>query len=340
MNSPRPARVPRERRDPLRALAGEPAQDRMLVLYDDRRNLAVLDRARLARAFAVSGDRERAMELLRASATQPGSVKEAAFAMLALLEVDPDDARLAPLVKYLESTRVPDRFSWGTTGENAHALVALGAYYRHHPVKDSVPKLVMKGADGEKALAVGRRETVRGGNNVAVENRGEGSAWLTWRTIDLPDATIVTNETSQIQISRRFLTPEGLPASMAKLSRGDLLLAEITLTAPMARTFSDLVVQDLFPAAFEPVHGGVDPSLYSWAKDYDGDWVMRSDARDDRMLVFSKKFHLAAGKSVRFLYPLRVVTAGDFVMPGPTVEAMYAPDIHALTAPERIKVEN
>ncbi len=322
------------------ALAGEPAQDRMLVLYDDRRNLAVLDRARLARAFAVSGDRERAMELLRASATQPGSVKEAAFAMLALLEVDPDDARLAPLVKYLESTRVPDRFSWGTTGENAHALVALGAYYRHHPVKDSVPKLVMKGADGEKALAVGRRETVRGGNNVAVENRGEGSAWLTWRTIDLPDATIVTNETSQIQISRRFLTPEGLPASMAKLSRGDLLLAEITLTAPMARTFSDLVVQDLFPAAFEPVHGGVDPSLYSWAKDYDGDWVMRSDARDDRMLVFSKKFHLAAGKSVRFLYPLRVVTAGDFVMPGPTVEAMYAPDIHALTAPERIKVEN
>ena len=53
-----------------------------------------------------------------------------------------------------------------------------------------------------------------------------------------------------------------------------------------------------------------------------------------------KKFHLAAGKSVRFLYPLRVVTAGDFVMPGSTVEAMYAPDIHALTAPERIKVEN
>lgn len=320
------------------ALAGEPAQDRMLVLYDDRRNLAAIDRARLARAFVLSGDRERAVELLRTGAMQPGSVKEAAFAMLALLEVDPEDARLAPLVKYLESTRVPDRFSWGTTGENAHALVALGAYYRHHPVKDGTPKLVMKGADGEKALAVGRRETVRGAGDVKVMNHGDGSAWLTWRTIGLPDPVTVTNESCQIQISRRFLTPEGLPASMAKLVRGDLLLAEITLTAPVARTFNDLVVQDLFPAAFEPVHGGVDPSLYKWAENYDDEWVMRSDARDDRMLVFSKKFYLAAGKSVRFLYPLRVVTAGDFVMPGPTVEAMYAPDIRASAAPTRIKV--
>lgn len=314
------------------ALAGEPALDRMLVLYDDRRNLAVVDRTRLARAFAVSGDRERALELLRAGATQPGSVKEAAFAMLALLEVDPEDARLAPLVGYLESSRVPERFSWGTTGENAHALMALGAYYRHHPVKAGTPKLVMKGAGAEKALSVGRRETVRGGGEVVVANRGDGGAWLTWRTMDLPDPASVTNESCQIGISRRFLTPDGAPADMAGLVRGDLLLAEITLAAPAARAFNDLVVQDLFPAAFEPVHGG-------WTQDCDHAWVMRGDARDDRMLVFSKKFSLAAGKCVRFRYPLRVVTAGDFVLPGPTVEAMYAPDIRASAAPGRIKVE-
>ena len=321
------------------ALAGAPADDRMLVLYDKRSRLAPLDRVRLARAFAISGDRARASELMRASATLPGSVKEAAFAILALLDLDPDDSRLAPLVRWLESTRTAERFSWGTTGENAHALIALGSYYRHHPVKEGVPKLSLKvGGGEEKPLAPGRRETVRGADAAKVVNLGEGGAWLTWRTIELPQLGTVTNESSQISVSRRFLTPEGLAVNERNLERGDLVIAEIAITAPLSRTYSDLVVQDLFPAALEPVHGGLDPSIYTWAKD-PCKWVMRSDARDDRMLVFSKKFSLEAGKTVNFRYPLRVVTAGDFTLPGPTVEAMYAPDIHAAAAPTRISVK-
>ena len=79
--------------------------------------------------------------------------------------------------------------------------------------------------------------------------------------------------------------------------------------------------------------------MYPWFKPKAHDWVMRSDARDDRMLVFSKAFRLAKGETATFSYPLRVVTSGEFILPGPTVEAMYIPEIHAVTAPSRIKVE-
>ncbi len=320
------------------ALAGTPALDRMLVLYDGRATLNALSRARLARAFAFTGDRERARELLTTCATRPETMKEAAFALLALLELDPADARIAPLVKNLESMRCPERFSWGTTEENAHALLALGAYYRHHPAVAGKPALVLVEKSGEMPLAEKRHATVRGADEVNVVNRGAGTAWLTWRSVELPQANTVTNEAHQIAISRTFYTPEGKVADLKTIERGDLLIVDLALTARESRSFNDLVIQDLFPAAFEPVHGGLG-NLYDWI-DQEGmaAWVMRSDARDDRMLVFSKKFDLKSEKTVHFYYPVRVVTGGDFILPGPTVEAMYAPEIRATMAPERVVV--
>ena len=65
---------------------------------------------------------------------------------------------------------------------------------------------------------------------------------------------------------------------------------------------------------------------------------MRSDARDDRMLVFSGRFRLDRGEAVKFCYPVRVVTSGEFVLPGPSVEAMYTPSLRAGGAPSRVKV--
>jgi uncharacterized protein YfaS (alpha-2-macroglobulin family) len=65
---------------------------------------------------------------------------------------------------------------------------------------------------------------------------------------------------------------------------------------------------------------------------------MRSDARDDRMLVFSKKFRLHKGEAVTFRYPVRVVSCGEYVLPGPSVEAMYHPELHARLAPSRVAI--
>ena len=296
------------------ALAGKPEKDRMLRLYDASTNLTLLSRSRLARAFALAGDRRRAEALLAANVA-PSSVKDAAFAVLALLEIDPDDSRILPLISYLDRQRGRERLSWGTTGDNAHALLAIGAYYRHHPAKP-----------GEK--------------------------FAVWHKLSLPRPGDVKDESSGISIVRRYLTPEGGEADLSKLSLGEMLIAELALKVDDTRELSDLVVEDLFPACFEPVHGGLAPSFAPRGPDGSalarsesslnldqGRWVMRSDARDDRMLVFSKKFTLAKGEEATFRYPVRVVSAGDYILPGPSVEAMYHPDLHARRAPSRISVK-
>ena len=275
------------------ALAGKPEKDRMLRLYDASTNLTLLSRSRLARAFALAGDRRRAETLLAANVA-PSSVKDAAFAVLALLEIDPDDSRILPLISYLDRQRGRERLSWGTTGDNAHALLAIGAYYRHHPAKP-----------GEK--------------------------FVVWHKLSLPKPKDVKDESSGISIVRRYLTPEGGEADLSKLSLGEMLIAELAIKVDDTRELSDLVVEDLFPACFEPVHDRI-------AAGSAQPWVMRSDARDDRMLVFSKKFTLAKGEEATFRYPVRVVSAGDYILPGPSVEAMYHPDLHARRAPSRVAI--
>ena len=281
------------------ALAGKPDRDRMLRLYIGRDRLDLVSRARLARGFVMTGERAFATELLR-SADSPASVKEAAFALLAMLELDPSDARIPALVSYLGSKRGGERYSWGTTGDNAHALLALGAYYR-------------------------------------VRRPAKGARFVCWRALELPDAASVTNEASEISAERRYYTAEGELADLDALKCGDLLVAEIAIRSEASRDLSDLVVEDLFAGAFEPVHSPLDAKLCPWIPRGGADWVMRSDARDDRMLVFSKKFRLEAGGEVKFHYPLRVVSPGEFALPGVAVEAMYQPSIRARTAPARCR---
>ena len=67
-------------------------------------------------------------------------------------------------------------------------------------------------------------------------------------------------------------------------------------------------------------------------------WELRRDIRDDRVLIFSKKFKAQSGKVVCTHYAVRVVSAGEFILPGTSVEAMYAPEIRAHERARRVKV--
>ena len=298
------------------ALAGKPEKDRMYSLYDARAGLDLLSRARLARAFAATGDRKRALSLLGGART-PGSVKEAAFALLALLETDAEGDDAEFLAGWLERKMDPRRMAWGTTCENAHALIAFGEYWRRRGFEGGTPKVAER--DG------------------AIVNEGDGTAFVSWRRLDLPSAADCKDEESGISIKREFLAADGSPYDILDARCGDLVVSRITVRMDETRDLNDLVIQDLFPGALEPVHSGVRmPSVPEDAMQ-GPEWVMRSDARDDRMLVFSKKFRLEKGARAVFQHPLRVVSAGDFALPAVGVEAMYEPALRASSGAGRAR---
>ena len=326
------------------ALAGCPEKDRMFALYDARSKLPLVSRARLARAFARTGDPKRARELVADAAILPKNVKDAAFALMTIMELDSSDKRIPDLVLYLQRNRDKARFHWGTTGDNAHALIALAAYYRANDGGGGKPVVTMTREGGSPAEKIDCRKTVQidGGGDVVLRNEGKGDAFVSMKTLSLPSANAVTNEHNLIRISRRFMTSEGFDADLGNLTRGELLIGEITLDADRDFEFTDLVVQDLFPACLEPDRKEVAEAYAKYHGKGSTKWVLRSDVRDDRVLVFSRPVSIKSGDidraKAKFFYAVRVITPGDFVLPGTRVEAMYAPEVKAQTAPSRIRV--
>lgn len=317
------------------ALARTPDRDRMLHWFDRRVQLAPLDRARLARAFVRTGDRDRARDLL--AHVQPDAVKGTAFALLALLDLDPDDARIPAFVTALLDARDAETRHWGTTEANAHALLVLGAFYRHAPPAAGAPELTISVDGHDDALLVKRAKRLTGCGEAVVSNRGTGPAFVYASTLALGDPAALSAETNGLAVARRYLRPDGAEADLAKLARGELLIVELTLTAPERTTYSDLVIEELLPACFEPDATSVTADAYPWAKAGPA-WELRRELRDDRVLGFSRRFALDAGASVVFRYAVRVVSAGTFILPGPSVEAMYAPALRARGAAGRITV--
>ena len=318
------------------ALCGAPEKDRMLSLYDARNTLTLLARARLARGFVRIGDPRRARELVADAALAPNSVKEAAFSMLAILEMDPADRRLPALVKYLQDRRDRTRFHWGTTCDNAHALMALAAYHNARGIRFGAGDVSLSGAFGKVRLADGSRHSVTGGAEIVVCNSGEGDAYVTTRTLALPDPASLTNRSSVIAVARRILDVRGEPVDLSRICRGETLVCEIAVTAAVERTVSDLVVQDLLPSCFEPLRAA-DAAVLRLREKGETNWILRSDSRDDRVLAYSLPAKVGA-KPLRFRHAVRVTGEGDFVLPGVTVEAMYAPEVRADTAPVRMRV--
>ena len=317
------------------ALARTPDRDRMLHWFDRRARLAPLDRARLARAFVRTGDRDRARDLL--ANVHPGTVKDNAFTLLALLDLDPDDARVPTLVTALLEARDAGTRHWGTTEANAHALLALGAYYRRAPVPPHLykcggtvkPDLLISVGGRDDTLLLKQAKRFTGCGEVVVSNRGTAPAFVYASTLALGDPVALSAETNGLAVARRYVRPDGTEADLAKLTRGELLIVELTLTAPEKTTYSDLVIEELLPACFEPDSTPLgDP----------GKWELRRELRDDRVLGFSRRFALDAGDSVTFRYTVRVVSAGTFILPGPSVEAMYAPALRARGAASRVTV--
>lgn len=316
------------------ALAGTADRDRMLLWFDKREALTSLDRARLARAFRSSGDPERARELL--NGVHPANLKEASFALLAALELDPADARVLQLVTKILDMRDGSSRHWQTTDGNAHALLALGAYYRTVPPTKGKPELSISVNGNTERLSVKKAKSITGCGDVVVTNSGDGDAYVSASTLALTDPADVKTEANGIKIERQYLSASADKVDISKLTRGEMIVVVVKISAPAETTYSDLVLEELLPACFE---ADVTPnSGFEIPAADNNDWAFRREMRDDRVLAFSKRFTLRKGDVASFDYVVRVVSAGEFVVPGPYIEAMYDPGIRARGEATRIKI--
>lgn len=274
-------------------------------------------RAFLAEAYVRLGDTDRAVELL-AGAGEAASFGELCATLNILSRRFPEDSRADELAERLLRTEREENGCWTTTAANAEAIAALAAYY---------------GRNGKSPVAAAetRRES-----DGTILNSGPGNAFVRWRRWRLAPSDAPA-ESAGLSISRRYLRLDGNEVDWTQVRRGDLIVAELTIGSDREREISDLVIEDLLPGAFE-LAGTVDQDL-SFVPGIGSDahnWLLRSDAKDDRVVAFSRKLKLSPHEKIRFCYCVRVVSAGEYSHPAATVEAMYVPSLRARTAAGRL----
>jgi uncharacterized protein YfaS (alpha-2-macroglobulin family) len=309
------------------ALAGRPDAGRMLRLFERVDELTNEERLLLARALARSGEPVNAREALRRVPKAEG-LREAAFGLLAALELDREAPFVAACAREIERLRNRDA-RWGTTQENALALLALGAWRLAVPQEGNGAFAAAfawpeggcrSGATNAFACAVA------GALPVEVANAGPGTLYATRCVEGVPLAALPA-VSSGISVRRDWLTLAGAPVQTNVLTRGDLLVVKLTVDAG-AQPVDDAVVEELLPACLEIECDDLRKAgTLPWIASPGDDWVLHREARDDRMLVFGKAIQ---GVNVYF-YSARVVSAGRFAVPAATASRMYVPEVEART---------
>lgn len=299
------------------------------------------ERALVASAFASMGDGERALELILGdgdeSATSTGrfarlvsTTRTAASELRTLLAVAPEHPRVAELVAALERGRRARSGHWGSTVDNAAALVALARYVRAVAPEPGEWTARLVNADGASILEATHDASAAGpveGDELSLQLEGAGAVFVAVRGVGRAPAP-GTPVDHGIEVRRRLLRRDGEELADTPVRVGDLVTVEVTLRSDGAATVHDVAIVDALPGGFEvenPRLANVDDEGFAAGA------ADRVEFLDDRVLIFA-----SAGERTRvFNYHLRAVAAGRFDLPPVQAEAMYEPDVTSVAGATR-----
>jgi hypothetical protein len=288
--------------------------------------------AKAAREFI--GDARPGCKIRQSGGYLDSPVREAAIALLVLLDVDPESAQVPALAERLRKSVALGR--WGTTQENSFALMALGKYARR-----------LKGAGEVKATATLPDGSTRNftskeglsltdlepGQSVLIKTEGDGKLWAFWSAEGVPLDGKVKEEDSGLSVRRTILDRKGQPVDPARLVQGELYRVELAVES--RQRLENLVVTDLLPAGLEIENPDLRGSAEIGAKEKNKHWfVHHVERRDDRMLIFGDLYE---GKGT-YSYVVRAVTAGKFVLPAVEAACMYDPGAYSVHGAGAVEV--
>ncbi|MBP6630020.1 MAG: hypothetical protein KA297_11370 [Kofleriaceae bacterium] len=348
----------------VRAVLGDPdtaAATKMLAQADA---LPIYGQAFLARALAAGlGPRDPAVAGLVAklaaratAATASGglvaepreadldwymssSIRTTAVVLAALVELDPKNAAVAPLVAALMKARRAEPYL--DTQENLYGLLALTSYAR--TLAGTPPSLTVavfgkevfagtlagKGrirtftvpVDAAAAAAGAVTITPRGQVHYAVDLRARREV-----------AALKGVARGGMTLQREYLDERGVATSTFKV--GDVVVVRLSATVP--DDSHHLMVSDPLPAGFEPLNTRlVTVGTAGVTETESRSWRSFREMHDDR-IDFAAEYP-SRGKTV-YEYSMRAIAAGTFTRPPAVAELMYEPAVGAQTPADTLVI--
>ena len=331
------------------ALAGNPQPAYQNLLLDRADQLDAVARATLASAIALGGgDLADARSLMqgRAAKSVQSDVSwmpyqaDAAMHLLAWTLIDVKAPETVTALDRLLHDRNPFGH-WRTTWVNSWSLIAMAEYARATGATEMPStQLVLTGGAADESIELSFKnpsamraldlhpaldlKLTAGSAPVYLRIAAEGKPPIQ------PIKPVATNGLSVERVYERVL-PDGSSEILDQPRVGDLIRISLKFTVPNNDT-RYLVVEDLLPTIFEPVHSDFESQrAIVGGRTSESDWrVSHRELRTDRASFYLDYLPRAGTYTLNYL--VRCTLPGDALAPPAKVEPMYDPENFALSA--------
>jgi uncharacterized protein YfaS (alpha-2-macroglobulin family) len=285
--------------------------------------------------------------------------RSTAMALSALLDIDPDHVLVQKMVKWLLESRQKNG-TWGTTQENAYALLALSDFWKEKESEepDFVGKVLMgkhelfssvfEGRDMKaETKYVGMEELLKSiPAKLVFSKEGTGTLYyaasLEYVPTDLPSEPIDRG----IYVEREYYTFDDYgsakekgkqPKPVTAVNAGSNVVIVLTVVTTGKRNY--VVLEDPVPAGLEVINtrfettsqqdlqaiaGGSQLSGYAGNYGWWSNPFYHSEFYDDRFVTFADEVQPGI---YRYTYLARATTKGTFIAPPAKAEEMYQPEV-------------
>ncbi len=271
-------------------------------------------------------------------------VETTAYALLAMLAVDPDNPLAPQVVRWLSEARLGN--AWNSTKDTAIAIMALTEYMK---LRDEIsPNItataVLNGKrvertrftgknvwDKETIIEIDPRQLIAGKNELVIEKAGKGRLYYSVACEYYTPSQTLAPEEDGLRVRRGYYRKvEGSDTYEPitdPVNPGDEIIVRIAINTDSPRTY--IMVEDPLPSGFEAVDTPYD--IYSW-----GFWYGRKEVRDEKVAIFSA--YLKEGEN-EIVYSIRAERPGEYKVMPTRVWGMYAPDIYGSSESSEIVCE-
>jgi uncharacterized protein YfaS (alpha-2-macroglobulin family) len=341
----------------VRAVLGDKTtQDAAKKLTADAAKLPIYGKAFLARALGAGlGARDPAVQKLvdelaafATAATGAGALiqepaerdlwaymssspRTTAAVLAALVELDPKNPAVAPLVATVMKHRHGDHYY--DTQSNLYSLLALTAYARTASGKPPSVAVEVGGAavvsgalSGKQRLRVASLP-LPAATEVAIAPTGEVHYHVEVRYRRAVAA--LKGESHGVVIGHEYLDEAGAPKTSFRV--GDIV--KVRLVTELTADTDHLMVSDALPAGFEALN---ERFATTGSVAQTREWGSYREIRDDRVDFASR--YSSHGRHVHE-FQLRAIAAGTFIRPPAVGELMYDPAVRAQTAADVIEIQ-
>lgn len=313
------------------ALARVPELGAMNRLRETR-NLSAEARWRLAAAYQLAGYAPTARELVSGlplsfeTRNTPGitygsALRDEAMVLETLTLMG--EQQKATTVMHTVAGQLA-RDAWYSTQSTAFALVAMARYCGRNPSGNRIQARVVAGGQVSEVKSTAAYYPVKlnvQSGAVPLQVVNQGAAVLYARLISrgqplMGDSLPVINDPSKLSLSVSYISRDGSPVNISRLSQGTDFIAKVVITNTGKRgRYTQMALTQVFPGGWEILNarmtgeGAFKSSPATW-----------QDIRDDRVYTY---FDIDQQQTLTFYLQLNAAYTGRYFLPGVYASAMY-----------------